>query len=114
MALGVIGMGVAAAAGIRAQEESADAGSAGGGAPGSAMPLTFSANMGGQASYRRRLNLEPTGGSGRSMRVESISHQPCGVSWRINAVPRTSVMSPMASPRAMRCESSTMARSALP
>jgi hypothetical protein len=51
---------------------------------------------------------------GVSMSVESISNQPAGVSRRTNAVPRTSVMVSMASPRARRCVSSTSARSALP
>ncbi|MCY1445717.1 hypothetical protein D9M71_622450 [compost metagenome] len=51
---------------------------------------------------------------GRSMRVESISNQPSGVSRRMKAVPRTSVMLSMLSPQDRRWAISTTARSALP
>ncbi|MCY1447515.1 hypothetical protein D9M71_641430 [compost metagenome] len=51
---------------------------------------------------------------GRSIRVESISYQPCGVSRRTKAVPRTSVMVSIFSPLDRRWATSTTARSALP
>ncbi|MOA06363.1 hypothetical protein D3C78_1259940 [compost metagenome] len=51
---------------------------------------------------------------GRSIRVESTSYQPCGVSRRMKAVPRMSVMSSIFWPKDRRWATSTMARSALP
>ncbi|MOA63261.1 hypothetical protein D3C78_1889290 [compost metagenome] len=51
---------------------------------------------------------------GRSMRVESSSNQPSGVSRRMKAVPRTSVMFSIDSPADRRWATSTTARSALP
>ena len=53
-------------------------------------------------------------GPGASRCVESTSTQPSGTARRRNAVPRRSVMSPIASPAASRCAMSTICRSPLP
>ena len=68
-------------------------------------------------SARRAINRHVKRGGRIWIRVfpdKPISQKPAGVSLRMKGVPRTLVMSATRSPRAMRCDSSTMARSALP